>query len=311
MPNKKILITIIVPFYNCKNLVTKHFKKIKSLNNNSLLEVIYIDDGSDDKANFFLKKNTKNINNFHILKLNKNCGPGIARNKGIKKACGSFILFLDIDDYLISSGLKKLISLIKKNKNYDLIFFNYIKKINKIKINLSKKILKKNILIKSFLRTDLDMCPNFYLFNRKFLLRKKIFFKKGYYEDILFILKVFVNIKNKKHISDKVYEKNQNKKSITNTFSEKHIIDFMHTSFSKYNFFFKKIFNKFNNVSFSDLQYGLRGDYIFARKLLSRCQKADINEEMIDNSYKKIINQNFHALTTYDKTVKRILFLKQ
>ena len=47
------------------------------------------------------------------------------------------------------------------------------------------------MLVKKFLRTEFDMGSNFYLFKKKFLIDKKIFFKKGFFEDILFMLKVF------------------------------------------------------------------------------------------------------------------------
>ena len=311
MLNHKILITIVTPFYNAKRLLKGHFDKIKSLIKHTSIEIIYVDDGSDDNGFNYLKEKTKNLYNAQVFKLKKNCGPGIARNLGVKKANGHFILFLDVDDQLLSIGFNKLMHHVEKNLNYDLFFFDYIKENKNTQINLSKKKLKKNKLIKYFLRTDLDMCPNFYLYRKSFLLKKNIFFQKGFYEDILFVLKVFVNVNKQMCFFKKVYRKKNNKKSITNTFSDKHIYDFIQTSISKYNFFYKKILNKFKYIYSSDLQYGLRGDYLFAHKLLSSTKKARTTVKMIDNSYKKIINENFYALTTYDKTVKRKLFLKK
>ena len=310
MLNNKILITIVTPFYNAKNLLKAHFDKIQSLIKHASVEIIYVDDGSCDYGFEFLKEKTKNLNNIQVIRLNKNNGPGVARNVGIKKANGNFILFLDVDDELFIKGFNKLIYHTKKNLNCDLFFFDYIKKNKDIQINLSKKKLNKDKLIKLFLRTDLDMCPNFYLYRKKFLLRKKIFFQKGFYEDILFVLKVFVFIKEKKHLDEKVYRKNVNKNSITNTFSDKHIKSFIQSSFSKNIFFYKNIFDKFKYIYVSDLQYGLRGDYLFAHKLLLNCKKPKTTVKIIDNSYKKIINENFYASTTYDKTVKKKLFIK-
>ena len=310
MLNNKILITIVTPFYNAKSLLKAHIYNIQSLIKHPSVEIIYVDDGSDDNGFKYLKEKTDNLHNIKILRFNKNNGPGIARNIGIKKAKGNFILFLDIDDRLFLTGFNKLLQHIKKNLNCDLFFFDYVKKSKKAQINLSKKKFNKNNLIKLFLRTELDMCPNFYLYKKQFLLKNKIFFQKGFYEDILFVLKVFINIKKKKHLNEKVYKKNFNKRSITNTFSDKHIKDFIQSSFSKNDLFYKNIYNKFKYIYKSDLQYGLRGDYLFTHKLLYNCKKTRTTVKMIDNSYKKIINENFYALTTYDKTVKKKLFLK-
>lgn len=164
----KPLITIIIPFYNNKDLLKKYFIKNKKLVifNQGLVEIIYIDDGSSDKGSNFLINNIKRLDNIKLFKLKKNSGPGIARNLGLRNAKGKNIIFLDADDELIENGFIKLLNKLKKNLKNDLIFLNYIKK-NSKQINLSSKNFNKNMLIKNFLRTELDMGPNFYLFKKK------------------------------------------------------------------------------------------------------------------------------------------------
>ena len=46
-----------------------------------------------------------------------------------------------------------------------MIFINYFKKKN-LQINLCKKKLPIKSIVKLFLRTELEMCSNFYLFNK-------------------------------------------------------------------------------------------------------------------------------------------------
>ena len=87
-----------------------------------------------------------------------------------------------------------------------MIFINYFKKKN-LQINLCKKKLPIKSIVKLFLRTELEMCSNFYLFNKNFLLKNKIYFLKGYYEDILFMLKVFFYTKKFYIFNKKVYLK--------------------------------------------------------------------------------------------------------
>ena len=271
------------------------------------VEFIYIDDGSNDHGYESIRKNIEKYKNIKLLKLKKNYGPGIARNLGIKIAKGKYLIFLDSDDSLINSGFKNLIKKINKKFDYDVIFFDYVKK-NSKQVNLSKIKLRKNLLIKKFLRTELDMGPNFYLYKKNFINKNKIFFKDRYYEDILFILKVFTKMKRFCQFKYKIYKKNKLKNSITNTYSLKHIKDFNKSCLDKKKYFYLNVLNKIKDVNSKDLQYGLRGDYVFANKILKNCKLPLKKVEMIDIFFKKIISKKFIALTTYDKIVKKKLF---
>ena len=307
----KPLISIIIPFFNNEDLLKKYFFQNKKLINfnQDIVEIIYIDDGSLDEGSKFLRNNIKNLINIKLFKLKKNSGPGIARNLGLRKAKGKNVIFLDADDELIKNGFSKLLNKIKKNNKNDLLFLNYIKKKSN-QINLSSKQYKKNMLVKKFLRTEFDMGSNFYLFKKKFLIDKKIFFKKGFFEDILFMLKVFTNIKKFQRFKNKVYKKNNVKNSITNTFSLKHVNDFNKTCLDKINYYNKYISKKIKKVSYDDLQYGLRGDYIFSRRLLSSCKQNKKNTPNIQGFFKRIVSKNFIALTRYDNIVLEELFKK-
>ena len=206
MKNNKIIVSIITPFYNCKKLLINHINQTKKIALDFSVEFIYIDDGSNDYGYEFIRKNIKKYKNIKLLKLKKNCGPGIARNLGMKTAKGKYLIFLDSDDSLINLGFKNLIKKIKKKFNYDIVFFDYVKK-NSKQVNLSRIKLRKNLLIKKFLRTELDMGPNFYLYKKNFINKNKIFFNDGYYEDILFILKIFTKMKRFWQFKHKVYKK--------------------------------------------------------------------------------------------------------
>ena len=88
------------------------------------VEFIYIDDGSTDGTYENLPKLYFYNNLFKFIKLKNNCGPGIARNHGLKKSQGKYVIFLDSDDMLIKNELK-----IRRNtKKINIIYFNYKKK---------------------------------------------------------------------------------------------------------------------------------------------------------------------------------------
>lgn len=103
------LISIIIPAYNAEKYLTSCLSSIEQQTYQNF-EVIIIDDGSNDFTgdicDAFATKDTR----FKVIH-QKNLGVSIARNKGIKKARGEYIAFIDSDDkitpeYLSSFGLK-------------------------------------------------------------------------------------------------------------------------------------------------------------------------------------------------------------
>ena len=303
-------ITIITPFFNCEKIIKKHYDFHKSLTNKSNCEIIYVNDCSTDRSYKILKKNVSKgkIKNIHIYSVNKNQGPGIARNLAIRKSLGNYLIFLDVDDKLELKIFYKIIEKLKKNKS-DIFFLGYKKK-NNLQIDLSKNKFSKKILLEKYLRTELYMNPNFYIFRKNFLLKNKIFFKKGYYEDIPFILKCFFYSKKFISFPEKLYIKNSIEGSITNTFSEKHLISFINSSKEKFKFFNLKMKSKVPLYFTNNLQFGLRGDYCFVKKNIAKSNLKKNNLRKIINFYKKLISPNFTALTNYDKIVKEDLFSK-
>lgn len=90
-------IAVIIPFYN-REIYLK--KCITSVLNQTLddIEIILIDDGSTDSSYEICREFAENDSRIKILQ-QKNRGPAIARNEGIKKANAKFAIFLDSDDY--------------------------------------------------------------------------------------------------------------------------------------------------------------------------------------------------------------------
>ena len=95
----EILISIIVPVYNGEKYIDKC---LKSLVNQTLknIEIIVVNDGSNDKTQNIVEKYKKENSNI-ILINSTNKGVAAARNKGLKIAKGNYIGFVDSDDYVI------------------------------------------------------------------------------------------------------------------------------------------------------------------------------------------------------------------
>lgn len=93
--------SIIIPVYN----VEKYIKKcLDSVFNQTYkdYEVIVVNDGTKDNSMDIVK-------DYDVIVINqKNQGLSAARNNGLKKAKGEYILFLDSDDYIEKDLLKEL-----------------------------------------------------------------------------------------------------------------------------------------------------------------------------------------------------------
>lgn len=91
------LVSIVIPTYNSALYLEETFKSALETNY-SCLEIVVMDDGSSDQTKTILKKWVslfpEKIRVFHQC----NQGPSIARNQGIHKASGKYILPLDSDD---------------------------------------------------------------------------------------------------------------------------------------------------------------------------------------------------------------------
>ena len=109
-----IKISIIIPVYNDGKYIQK---SIESVLNQSLedIEIICVNDGSDDDSLQILNKLSKENNRIKVFN-QENQGPAIARNKGIQESNGEYIGFLDADDFFIDTdALKRLYDVAKFN----------------------------------------------------------------------------------------------------------------------------------------------------------------------------------------------------
>lgn len=95
------LVSVIIPCYNCESHVRQAIDS--SLNQTySNVEVVVIDDGSRDGSWGIINiyKNIKKIRQ-------ENAGACAARNKGLEVCSGSYIKFLDSDDFLYEECIEK------------------------------------------------------------------------------------------------------------------------------------------------------------------------------------------------------------
>ena len=120
---KKVFVDIVMPNHNKGRYITK---AIKSVINQSFRnwKLFIIDDNSNDKSNSVLEK-FKKFKKIKIIKLNKNLGPGNARNIGMSLSKSKYLSFLDSDDFWTKKKLENQIKFMEKF-NLDFTYTDYI-----------------------------------------------------------------------------------------------------------------------------------------------------------------------------------------
>ena len=121
MDHSKIpLISVIVPCFNSGRTIKR---TIFSIKNQTWLrkEIVLVNDGSTDPLTINI---LNEIGNEKIVKLinQKNNGLAAARNKGVNKSIGSFLFFLDADDWIEPQMLEMMYFHLMRNKKYGYIF---------------------------------------------------------------------------------------------------------------------------------------------------------------------------------------------
>ena len=118
-----MLFSIVVPCYNASERIEELFKMLSS-KDYSNYEVVFVDDCSKDNTyDTMLKTLEKSeaYNNYKVMQTPKNCGPGPARNAGVLRAEGEYILFCDSDDIFDISCLAKIESFLQDHPDADIV----------------------------------------------------------------------------------------------------------------------------------------------------------------------------------------------
>jgi len=101
-------ISVIIPNYNSEDTIKKCIKSIYSTKEN--MEIIVVDDFSNDKSIDIIKKNFPKVK---VICSQKNKGAAYCRNLGVLKSSGDYIAFIDSDVYLRKNCLNELVKLTK------------------------------------------------------------------------------------------------------------------------------------------------------------------------------------------------------
>ncbi len=188
-----IKISIIVPVYNEEPFIKRCIESlIKQSYRN--IEIIFVDDESKDMSREIIEDYKKKDPRIFLYS-KEHDGRYSAKNYGMDRATGEFVMFCDADDMYIKDAVKNCVEIISENANSDGVFFDYKildvnKKIRAIdRLPFLRDIPLEHVCSKSgylaFFRDTRCCC-----IKREIVLRNKIRFENiALYSDILFLAK--------------------------------------------------------------------------------------------------------------------------
>ncbi|WOV89219.1 glycosyltransferase [Sporosarcina oncorhynchi] len=201
------------------------------------IEILLINDGSTDNSDKICRKYFAAYECISLYK-QKNGGLSDARNTGIKKATGEYIIFLDSDDFWENTLLETVVTELQLNNTIDYLFFrhseyyettnNKIEKFLKLDSTIISRLTGLEIL--SYI---LDKEKNFpwyaclAVIRRDFIEKNNLLFEVGRsYEDVIWTPTIFMKVENVRFIDKALYVYRRDRDGqITSQFSYKNFRD--------------------------------------------------------------------------------------
>lgn len=113
-------LSVIIPVFNEKeslpNLITELEKTLKKFSD---YEVIFVDDGSSDGSNDYLRELSRNNKSYKTIEFYRNFGKAAALSEGFKVAKGDYIITMDADLQDDPAEIPNLINKLKEG--WDLV----------------------------------------------------------------------------------------------------------------------------------------------------------------------------------------------
>jgi glycosyltransferase involved in cell wall biosynthesis len=116
-------LSIIISAYNVEKYIENALRSLKDQTEKQF-EVIVVNDGSTDNTNSVVSRFILENKLDHFRLINKsNGGVSSARNAGLTEACGSYVIFLDGDDYVSNDLVENIYNIL--DEQIDIICWGF------------------------------------------------------------------------------------------------------------------------------------------------------------------------------------------
>jgi glycosyltransferase involved in cell wall biosynthesis len=125
MPKRKTRVSILMSVYNGEKYLEETLQSILKQDFKEL-EVIVVDDGSEDSTYQIMKELSSKDKRIKILKQRRNKGKAAALNRAIEKIRGEYIIIFDADDIMYDGRISAQIKFLENNPKVDVVYGNII-----------------------------------------------------------------------------------------------------------------------------------------------------------------------------------------
>lgn len=125
------LISIIVPVYKVEPYLSQCIDSL-TCQTYSHLEIILVDDGSPDNCGKICDEYAAADDRIKVIH-QANCGLSAARNTGMQHVTGTYIMFVDSDDWIDAETCEAAVHSIEQN-DADLVMWSYVKEFGRTSI---------------------------------------------------------------------------------------------------------------------------------------------------------------------------------
>lgn len=226
-------LSIIVPVFNVEQYIHPCLESIfKQELDEDVFEVILVNDGTKDNSFGVVEDIILQHNNIIVIE-QTNQGLSAARNAGMAKAKGDYILFVDSDDVLIENTLKPLVEEAFKSEP-DMLFAGFIKmtdeEIATQTISPQEKLLFVEKSGRASFLEDLDAHQCYAwrtIYKKSFLKENDLHFIHGiYFEDVPFTTECYLHAGKCIRTNHTFYIYRQRPGSIVSAINKKKVMDF-------------------------------------------------------------------------------------
>ncbi len=118
--NTNPMVSVVMPCYNDGRFIQESIASVKAQTYPEI-ELIIVDDGSDDAETIAALDVLAKEKNIHVLHTT-HVGPSTARNAAIREARGKYILPLDADDTIDPTYIEKAVKILESHKDTGVVY---------------------------------------------------------------------------------------------------------------------------------------------------------------------------------------------
>lgn len=307
--------SVIIPMYNVEKFVKECVFSVLAQTFTDY-EVILVDDGATDNSGKVCDELAEKDSKVSVIH-QQNGGLSMARNAGVKKAVGEYVIFLDGDDYWSDKEMLSKISQKLSVSEADVLVFNFVKYFEKngkceTKDNAPVEVPTDKIeAAKTLLKSGLfNASACFKCIRRSLIVDNNLQFETGRLsEDIEWNGRLLILCKRLDCINESFYVYRRRSGSISHNLKEKNVQHLFDNIVKTYNYAEEyKLEEAFRRVYFSYVAYQYATLCFCINRLEGKKLRADWVKKIAP--YKELLKYGYHKKVKLLSTATRLLGLK-